>query len=822
MSDKKSIFNLPIEYANLDFDLLESAFIDFFKNNPESPFKDYRHNAAGMKNMRKFIVYMLHYLNFYLNVAVSENYLSKAVLEDSVYKLIHNFNFIPFGKTPARAFSEIKLYRGRTNLTRLSVASGVATTYTLNETILNNVPPTSATKSGELLIIDTVNDYLYIDQTLGGSFIPGTDNAVGSISFSFSAISSVALLEDYYETDDSDTFNVKFTFANYDSGDYIVPTIRDVYQEDEYINSVLDIYNENKALLTLEPYIDTTLNRRYLRAMIPIMQANWRTLEINNISAYTNPDGTQYIYLTLDGLKDINSDYKDAVLTDTIRVYILPSGLSNWSTESIELKNLDSQPLSTNLDHYKLKYDQDYGLYLKFNISNFSRQLVVGDKLRIIFATTKGDDINDIEGTTTFSSSSNNMSSIGYIQINDSSGTILYEIEDGVVAVGSNTYSEDGVTYDGISLRIVDDSNNDTFLINGQGKQDLDSIKEIAPLYYNSQGRAVNIDDVYALLKAKFTEFKDFAVWGGETEFLDLNEILSDIYTDLGGISSLNSLKTAFKQANYQANKYGLLAVESISDSDMTSGSYKPDLGHIYYSIVGKFFDFETQASTFEMIKSFIDGRKINTIFLRQMNPTYLLMKINLILKLNKSYTNNINVSDLKQRIREYINDKINFAKRTFNIEDLKSTIQDYDEISKVISMSITYDVKIKPTPVANVYSPSIDEFTYLRVFNQLSGDIGGSTTFNAIDNNGLEYKFYSDSTSTPVIKIGYSIFTFSQSDWYYNKSLGMMRFVYNFNGADYVYIRNIPIKNVNNQILSNKECILGIEHVDDISIVLT
>ena len=92
----KTPFNLPIAYANLDFNQLENALIDFFKNNPDSPFRDYNHDGAGMKNVRKIPVYILHMLSFYLNMGISENYISRAILEDSIYKLIANFNFIPF------------------------------------------------------------------------------------------------------------------------------------------------------------------------------------------------------------------------------------------------------------------------------------------------------------------------------------------------------------------------------------------------------------------------------------------------------------------------------------------------------------------------------------------------------------------------------------------------------------------------------------------------------------------------------------------------------------------------------------------------------
>jgi hypothetical protein len=818
--DKNSAFNIPINYANMDIDLLERSFIDFFKNNPDSPFKDYPSNAAGMRNVRQLLIMLMHYNNFYLNMALSENYLNKAVLDDSVYNLIHNFNFIPFAKTPATAYMKILLYRGRTDLTKLTVSN--AATFAVNETIYDNAVFSSATKSAEILIIDTINNDLYVGPILS-DFI-ATDTAYSTSVPLGDTISAHLTNQDYYSTDDSDSFTMRLTYFDYSDGDYGAPTTRDVYQEVNYIQSTLDIDNENKAVLDIEPYIDSDNNRRYLKASISVSQINWRTIEINNIASITNADGSQHIYLTIDGLKDANSIYKDCALKDTVRMFVLPNGKSNWSTQSIEYQNLNLYALSPNLYNFKLKYDQTYGLYIKLNISNFSKQMVTGDRIRIIFATTKGDDINDLEGINEFNPSDSTLEKIGYFQVLNSSSTVLFEVEESnTPSTGSATYTEDGTDYDTVTLELVTEDEVLTTFLNGQDKQDIDSIKEIAPLFFNSQGRAVNTDDFYPLIKGKFTEFRDVAVWSGAYEFIDLKLVLEDVYATTP-ISSLSTFKTAFKEANFNVNKYPVLAVESIYNDSVEAGNYKQDLGHVYYSLVGNNFDFETNTSTYEMIEDFIDGKKIETIYMKRMYPTYIIIKPNITISVNKAYINTIDVADIKQRIRTYINDNSYYAKKTLSIESLKSTIQNFDEVNFVSDINISYSVKIKPIPVAITATPTYAEYTYLRVFNQLSGNIGSSATINATDNNGKKYKFYSDSSGSPsVIKIVdvTTGITYTSSDWIYNNNLGMMRFQYDFNGADYVRIDNIPIKNTNNIIMSNKEAILGVEYVSDINIVL-
>lgn len=818
--DKNSAFNIPINYANMDIDLLERSFIDFFKNNPNSPFKDYPSNAAGMRNIRQLLIMLMHYNNFYLNMALSENYLNKAILDDSVYNLIHNFNFIPFGKTPASDYFKILLYRGRTDLTKLTVTS--ASTFAVNETIYNDATPSSATKTAEILIIDTINNNLYVRSILG-DFIT-TDTAYSTSVPAGQLISGHSTDEDYYETDDSDSFTMKLSYFDYSDGDYGAPTTRDVYQEINYIQSVLDIHNENKAILDIEPYIDSDNNRRYLKAVIPVSQINWRTIEINNINSITNADGTQYIYLTVDGLKDADSIYKDCVLKDSIRMFVLPNGKSNWSSESVEYTNLNEYSISPNLYNYKLKYDATYGLYIKLNISNFSKQMVSGDRIRVIFATTKGDEINDLDGINDFNPSSSNLDKIGYFQVLNSASTILFEIEESnTPSVGSTTYTEDGTDYDAISMQLVTEDEVLTTFSNGQDKQDLDSIKEIAPLFFNSQGRAVNTDDFYPLIKGKFTEFRDIAVWSGAYEFIDLKLILEEVYASIP-VTNLDTFKEGFKQANYNVNKYPVLAVESVYSDELEAGNYKQDLGHTYYALIGNNFDFEVNTSTYEMIENFIDGKKIETIYMKSMYPTYILIKPNISISVNKAYINTIDVTDIKQRIRSYINDNTYYAKKTLSIENLKSVIQDYDEVNFVSNLSITYGAKIKPITVATTATPTYEEYTYLRLFNQLSGDIGSQVTINAVDNNGKKYMFYSDSTGTiPVIKIKdvSTGTTYANTSWIYNKNLGMMRFQYDFNDADYVRVDNIPIKNTNNIIMSNKEAILGVEYASDINIVL-
>ena len=90
--------------------------------------------------------------------------------------------------------------------------------------------------------------------------------------------------------------------------------------------------------------------------------------------------------------------------------------------------------------------------------------------------------------------------------------TLTYLITDGASANGSKTFTLSS-TLSGVSSMSV------TTLSSAQGggaRETIESIKYLAPFYYQSQNRAVTTDDYKSLVISNYSNVDDVAVWGGE------------------------------------------------------------------------------------------------------------------------------------------------------------------------------------------------------------------------------------------------------------------------------------------------------------------
>lgn len=87
-----------------------------------------------------------------------------------------------------------------------------------------------------------------------------------------------------------------------------------------------------------------------------------------------------------------------------------------------------------------------------------------------------------------------------------------YLITEGPTANNSRTFSLSGALpgTSNVSILTVDISSG------GAEKESVESIKFLAPFFYQSQARAVTENDYKALIKNKFSQVDDVAVWGGE------------------------------------------------------------------------------------------------------------------------------------------------------------------------------------------------------------------------------------------------------------------------------------------------------------------
>ena len=101
---------------------------------------------------------------------------------------------------------------------------------------------------------------------------------------------------------------------------------------------------------------------------------------------------------------------------------------------------------------------------------------------------------------------------IGKANLDGNVISLTYLITDGESANGANafTLSTTLTGISGFSATTISPA------IAGADKESVESIKYLAPFYYQSQGRAVTADDYKALIKANYSNVDDISVWGGE------------------------------------------------------------------------------------------------------------------------------------------------------------------------------------------------------------------------------------------------------------------------------------------------------------------
>lgn len=101
---------------------------------------------------------------------------------------------------------------------------------------------------------------------------------------------------------------------------------------------------------------------------------------------------------------------------------------------------------------------------------------------------------------------------IGKANVNGNYIEVTYLITDGSASNGAKTFSLSssltGVS--SISVITIEPA------FGGGERESIESIKYLAPFYYQSQGRAVTNDDYKSLIKSNYPDVDDITVWGGE------------------------------------------------------------------------------------------------------------------------------------------------------------------------------------------------------------------------------------------------------------------------------------------------------------------
>jgi len=701
-----------IKLNESDYGLIKNNLVEWMKRD-DSPFKNANFNTSSLSGLLDLCCYVAFYLSVQLNKTVEEIFMNTAEIENTIYSLIKNFNYIPKMRIPAKKKLRIE-----------------------------------------------------------------------------------------YETTDfspDDKFKIYINNVNYTTNLKIIPTLRDKFQAQYYEDvSVTAFLNENNSYFNTEYrtlYDGVTLG---LQAIVPAYQADWEyTQETIDISS------DQYIDL----MEDVTTYWDDRVITDTIRVFVQELG-GTW----YEYRNLKNGLFDENLRAYNIEFDKDKGIRIKFDIDNLSRELQATDVVRVFYVVTDGEDANEISGTQEFTNSDFN--DVRILKIND----------DGTTTTVFESLNNDSTVDANFSAKLVDDNGDSAFLDNGSGRQSLESIKESATLFYSTQGRAVTESDYNSLLQSKFTEFKDIRAWGGQKEFLDVEQIMNDAITDNTSINFDGTNYTGPTGAwlevleTTRLNQYNseILSIESVDFDDITSGKYTRDVGWVYYSMFDEGFQFIEDQTDIDQVSEFLNDYKILTIYNKYFTPNFTLLKPKISIKLNAQYAKEFNISEMKDNIKEFVNSKSAFG-ASFDIRDLQNYIESFDSVSSI--KNFDYNVKFK---VKNKTEGLYDKYIYVRAYTPMVGEINdvlmnmtippippsttpttGNVTITTVDDivrlNGNE--------------VG-SI----------NKELGLMRFK-NYDGSNAFftdgtfYIDNVKL--IGNIIGSVRENIIGIESTTDIDLTV-
>lgn len=778
--------NRQILINEADFDLIKSNLKKFLNEDPKSPFyqKNYNYESSALSGILDTCAYLIHHLSYTLNKNISEMFMDTVTIEDNIYSLLNNYNYTPQLKRPANTFMKIRYFRCTyITLTMASVAG-----FTVGDTVTGS----GSGATGTIHKIDTVNLLLYLIDTGFPVFAAPENITNGTVTRACTTVTT-----DKEAADENKDFIISWNKAKYTDDFYIIPTFRDKIQESYYDDAnVNDFYDKNIISYQIEPYVEGYY--RYLQVMLSVYQADWtsqeQTIDANFV---TSPK------IRLDD--SLGDSYNDKVIIDSIRVFVDEGGAGTWIEYNDIKRGIvnESQTQFNGGKIFSTKYVPDDGVYVNFNISYISRNLVVGDKVRVYYAVTEGDEINEISGTNEFTNED-----FQNITIIDNTDPLLpISIFDSnnygaVIASGTEDY------YD--ASLIMDDDVNAALdvLDNGQERQDLESIQETAPLYYSTQGRAVTENDYNAIFRTHFSEYLDVLCWGGDREFLDVENIMTTAITwhfTTYGVYPTTALQlaTTLKYAQELYYTEGELSIDTVASAGIETGKYIKDVGHVYFTLINQNFRFVDDSGTIDQIKLFFDQYKVLTLFMKYMPPTILFLQPTYTCKVSPEYAGSIDVNDIKQQLFDDFNNESKFN-RVVYFSDINDILRGYDEIDSIISYNYNAKVKIKN-------SDDADDWIYVRTYTKFSGDI--STTLETDSGN-----FTFETIGTDVKISGLSVGTC-------NPDLGLIKFRNRDGGGSqfftdsYFYIEDISFTGF--KINSVKDCFLSFESKSDITIVL-
>lgn len=89
-----------------DLDLIEQNLIEYL-NADDSPFKNYNFKTGVLSGLIRICKFVIRNLSYQLNKEIEEIFLDTALLEDTIYSLIKNFNYIPMLNRPAKKYLKV-------------------------------------------------------------------------------------------------------------------------------------------------------------------------------------------------------------------------------------------------------------------------------------------------------------------------------------------------------------------------------------------------------------------------------------------------------------------------------------------------------------------------------------------------------------------------------------------------------------------------------------------------------------------------------------------------------------------------------------------
>ena len=88
-----------------NFEDIKRSIIEKFKNDPNSPFKDYDFEGSGLNYLIDILTYVTNYNNFYATTTVNELYLPYAKIPKNIYALSRSLGYLP--KRPTSSSAQI-------------------------------------------------------------------------------------------------------------------------------------------------------------------------------------------------------------------------------------------------------------------------------------------------------------------------------------------------------------------------------------------------------------------------------------------------------------------------------------------------------------------------------------------------------------------------------------------------------------------------------------------------------------------------------------------------------------------------------------------